>query len=368
MLCGPALDFHGRQSLAQVLADREMRVEHKPFNEEAAPFTLFQCRDGNVAAGVYQPGEYCRGPASLAQCNQFLAILVRTLARYRPNVVLTYGGNRIAVESMRLAKQFGATVVFALHNFAYHDPRLFDGVDAVIVPSRYCAEVYRERLGLDCTPLPSPLDWSRICCERELDRQYVTFVNPALNKGALVFYAIADELHRRRPDIALLMVEGRGGFGWMAAAGVDLRRLPNLHHMATTLDPRDFYRVSRMVLMPSLWDESFGRVAAEAQINGIPVLASDRGALPEVVGNGGFLLPIPERYGPETLTAPTADEVAPWIEAIIRLWDDDAYYVEACERSKRAAKRWQPERVAGKYEAFFRGLLDRATHRRTAEA
>ena len=31
--------------------------------------------------------------------------------------------------------------------------------------------------------------------------------------------------------------------------------LTNLHRMANTPDPRDFYRVSRVVLMPSLWRE-----------------------------------------------------------------------------------------------------------------
>ena len=45
--------------------------------------------------------------------------------------------------------------------------------------------------------------------------------------------------------------------------------------MANTPDPRDFYRVSRAVLMPSLWRESLERVAIEAMANGIPVLASD---------------------------------------------------------------------------------------------
>ena len=45
---------------------------------------------------------------------------------------------------------------------------------------------------------------------------------------------------------------------------VDLSGLTNLHRMANTPDPRDFYRVSRVVLMPSLWRESLGRVPIEA--------------------------------------------------------------------------------------------------------
>jgi glycosyltransferase involved in cell wall biosynthesis len=63
-------------------------------------------------------------------------------------------------------------------------------------------------------------------------------------------------------------------------------------------------------------------VAAEAFMNGIPVLASRRGALPQTLKHAGVLLDIPEKYTPQTRTAPTADEVAPWLEAIEHLWDD----------------------------------------------
>ena len=41
-------------------------------------------------------------------------------------------------------------------------------------------------------------------------------------------------------------------------------------------------------------------VAMEAMLNGIPVLASRRGGLPEVVGDGGFLFDIPDRCMVET--------------------------------------------------------------------
>jgi hypothetical protein len=90
--------------------------------------------------------------------------------------------------------------------------------------------------------------------------------------------------------------------------------------MANTPDPRDFYRVSRAVLMPSLWRESLGRVAIEAMANGIPVLASDRGALPETLGNAGFVFTIPDRCAPASMVIPTSHEVAPWVATIERLW------------------------------------------------
>src|SRR5439155_14281467 len=101
--------------------------------------------------------------------------------------------------------------------------------------------------------------------------------------------------------------------GWRAQ-GFDVRQLGNVSVMANTDDPRAFYRVSKIVLMPSLWGESFGRVAAEAMINGIPVLGTARGALPETFEQAGFLFDVPERYTEYATLLPTADEVAPWID------------------------------------------------------
>jgi hypothetical protein len=222
----------------------------------------------------------------------------------------------------------------------------------VLVPSRYSAEHHRRALGLDCTPLPPPLSWPLVRCDR-VEGRFVTFVNPEPNKGVYPFARIALELARRRPDIPLLVVQGRGDIGWLRTAGLDFDALGNLHYLATTPDPRDFYRVTRVLLVPSLWQEAFGRVAAEAMVNGIPVLASRRAGLPEVLDRAGFLFDIPEGYTPESRTLPTAEEMAPWVETILRLWDDDAFYAAECRRSVEAAEAWRPEELGRRYESFF---------------
>lgn len=52
---------------------------------------------------------------------------------------------------------------------------------------------------------------------------------------------------------------------------------------------------SMMLLFPSLWEEPFGLVAAEAMANGAIVIGSNRGAIPEVVGDCGRCVePTPE--------------------------------------------------------------------------
>jgi glycosyltransferase involved in cell wall biosynthesis len=54
-------------------------------------------------------------------------------------------------------------------------------------------------------------------------------------------------------------------------------------------DVREAYARCDIIISPSL-RESFGRVVAEAMLNGIPVIASDIAALREVVGDAGVLV------------------------------------------------------------------------------
>jgi glycosyltransferase involved in cell wall biosynthesis len=52
---------------------------------------------------------------------------------------------------------------------------------------------------------------------------------------------------------------------------------------------RDVYTGARLLVLPS-WHEGFGLPALEAMALGIPVVVSNRGALPEVVGDAGLMV------------------------------------------------------------------------------
>jgi glycosyltransferase involved in cell wall biosynthesis len=142
----------------------------------------------------------------------------------------------------------------------------------------------------------------------------------------------------------------------VAGLPVDLSGLTNLNRMANNPDPRDFYRVSRVVLMPALWRESLGREPIEAIANGIPVLASDRGALPETPGDAGFVFTIPDRCTLASGVVPTEQEVAPWVAVVERLWDDRDFEAEHRGRSLAEARRWDGDKLAEQYDGFFRSL------------
>lgn len=253
-----------------------------------------------------------------AEHAEFLRLFEAVAARGRLDIVVGYGGSAMIGEVFARVRARGGVAVFALHNFAYTDRSAFADVDRFVVPSRYAAEHYRRALGLECVVLPNVVDFDRVRCERA-GPGYVTFVNPAAEKGVVAFARIADELGRRRPDIRFLVVEGRGTEATVAACGLDLRRHGTVFFINHPTDPRRFWRETRICLMPSVWEESQGLVAIEAMSNGIPVVASDRGALSETLGDSGVVLPLPDRLTPGTQALPTADEVAPWVEAIIRL-------------------------------------------------
>jgi glycosyltransferase involved in cell wall biosynthesis len=325
VFCGPALDFEQGESLPQLLSDQGIPFHEVRRSATRLPYSVLQFQDHALRAAVYVPSVRQGRVPSREEGAVFLDLLNGALDDFRPHLLLTYGGHWVAGETILAARRRGIAVVFALHNSAYRDARLFEAVSAVLVPSKFCASYYRRALGIMSTAIPSPLDWSRIRCQRPSGGEYVTFVNPQPYKGVYFFARIVRELASQRPDIPVLVVEGRGTADWLRRTGVDFSGVETLNVMANTPDPRDFYSQSRVLLMPSLCNESFGRVAAEALINGIPVLASRRGALPEVLRDAGFLFDIPEHHTPQARIVPSAEEVAPWIKTIVRLWDDAAY-------------------------------------------
>jgi len=65
---------------------------------------------------------------------------------------------------------------------------------------------------------------------------------------------------------------------------------PNIHFMGF-VTPDDILRCVDVTVVPSLWNEPFGRVVIESYARGIPVIVSNRGGLPEIVqpGKTGFI-------------------------------------------------------------------------------
>jgi glycosyltransferase involved in cell wall biosynthesis len=142
-----------------------------------------------------------------------------------------------------------------------------------------------------------------------------------------------------------------------AIPGLDFGKYPQIVAAPPTPRPADFFALTRILLVPSTFAEPFGRIAAEALINGVPPLVSDRGALPQTVGAGGLVLPLPAWLTPETQELPSKEEAQPWFDAACHLWDDAACYQTASEAARAAAEELYHERVTRKrYRDYFESL------------
>lgn len=359
--CGPQLDFEEPTRIPDLWRSANIPFQERAGQINGTDFILYNAIIDGVPTAAYETPQH--PPARVLsglQGQMHLALLKRVLEQFRPEIVLTYGGQVMAIPAMAEAHRAGAAVVFWLRNMAYNNSRFFRLTDGVLVPSTFSASLYQKTIGLSCTAIPSPLDWDRVNCGH-VQRRYLTFINPVPAKGVFLFAGIVRELAARRPDIPVLVVESRGKADWLEKAGLDRQQLPNLHLMLNTRDPKQFFGVTKTLLVPSIWNETFGRVAAEAMVNGIPVLASNRGGLPDVVGRGGFVIPVPPTFTPKTHTVPEAHFIKPWVDTIVRLWDDQSFYVTACLRARTEAGKWNPERLARQYDDYFRNLLRQRT-------
>ena len=217
-----------------------------------------------------------------AESAQYLALLERMLDELAPDQLIASDAHPMIAQAMEMARRRGATTVYTVHGLGSR-PRALRARRSRLHGSQYVTDAHRAEIGLVSTPIDRPIDWSDVLAPDE-DRAFVTFVNPALHKGAALFARLADMLGARRPDIPVLVVQSARGAGWLnALPGMDWRRYPQIKAAPAVARPAEFLALTRMLLVPSV-EEAFGRVAAEAMINGIPPVVSNRGGLPDTVG------------------------------------------------------------------------------------
>lgn len=242
--------------------------------------------------------------------------------RFEPDVVVVLAHSTGIVANA--FSKAGVPVLFSFQDVEFQD----HGFDlAQLAPisgvanSEFTAAAYRQKFGANCTvihPLINPEKY-----RTEVTGRYVTFVNPSALKGLYLAISIA----RLLPGIAFRFQEtwplSREARSSLIEA---IRTVPNIILAPREDDMRKVYAQTRIMLSPSQWAEGYGRIATEAQISGIPVVGSDRGGLPEAIGDGGIVLP-----------ADAPPEL--WAAEIQRLWNDSTLYQTLSKRAQSHATR-----------------------------
>lgn len=113
-----------------------------------------------------------------------------------------------------------------------------------------------------------------------------------------------------------------------------------------TDDLAQFYRELDVLAVPSRttqgWVEQFGRVAVEAMSVGTPVVASDSGALPDVVGGAGVVVP--------------EGDIQAWTAALRKAATERPFAARLRAAGLARAEECTWERIAGRYAELYEAV------------
>ncbi len=183
--------------------------------------------------------------------------------------------------------------------------------DKVIANSNFMKELCYKWYKIKCDVIYPPIEFEKYIVKRK-EPQYITFAST--RKEKIKGYHIFIEIAKSLPQFQFLLV------------GAPADNLPqNVKYIGFLKDMREAFKHTKILLFPSLWPESPGRIAVEAMLNGIPVIYTDTPAVRETVNGAG--IPIKE---PHNLNE--------WIDKIKMLMEDISLYNKLSKKAVERAK------------------------------
>lgn len=304
---------------------------------------LIEAEDGPLNHQLVVSYSYNRNHFTAHEEGLWYSQYLYMLDSFKPDVVWYYGGQTLDMLIAAEARERGIPVSFYLANGNYKASNWCRDIDLILTDSQATADMYRKTVGYAAKPVGKFIAPENFIADHH-ERNRLLFVNPSWQKGASVFVQLAEKLERERPDIELEVVEARAD--WPAVLRETSRRmgkqrsaLSNVVVTPNTSDMRGPYSRARVVVAPSLWWESSGRILAEAMLNGIPALITNRGGMPEMIDAAGIAFDFPAACYKEPYQHLLSDEeLQPLVEAVTRFFDDEDLYQDYVARAWQVGK------------------------------
>jgi predicted O-methyltransferase YrrM len=324
-----------------------------PFPAEIKDGVL-RCTAAEVPVTLFRGKTTRPNAQSAEEPGKFLQLLDAVFTRTHPAVVLARFGPSMP-DVLAAARLRGiATIAYQLDG-TLRDPALVRDASVVVVQSRLVADYLREAFGLPCVTLTPVL-----ACTRSTQPPKpgsVVFDGTAPGSGLLVFAQLAEELAKRRPALPITVIGATGTVP--IPTGGTIRCIPRTEAATAWAE-------AAVCVAPHLTWEHSPAGALHAIAHGVPVVASDRGASGELLGEAAVLLPLPERITTAYSDRLQPAEMAPWVDALLRFYDDAAFASRQRELAVLAQQRMSADELAPVYARFICEVVNRQPRARSS--
>lgn len=158
--------------------------------------------------------------------------------------------------------------------------KILNNSSSIVANSNYLGERYEDYYNIQTEivyPFVDPDDY-----QVEDTGEKILHVNPTEEKGINLTLEVAEKMPEKEFIIA--------GTTKKDKIKQKMEELNNVEHLGYVEDMKEAYRQTKVVLVPSKWEEPYGRIPIEAGASGIPTIATPNGGLPESVGNKKLLV------------------------------------------------------------------------------
>ena len=229
--------------------------------------------------------------------------------------------------------------------FAYYKKKATSLVDSAVGISPYILDKHVELGFFRHTPIKSIIPNGYKTCLKSVRRNpptvrfgYIGRLDPS--KG---IEKALDSFRQINPETCDFFIAGKGRRSYEKMLYSTYNR-PNIYFLGFT-EPDQFFKKIDILIVPSLWNEPFGRTIIEAFAHGIPVIGSNNGAIPDLIdiGKTGFIFSI-------TNSPTLLDILAKIIQCPEIINDMSAHAI-------KAAKKFLPEKITSHYLQKYKQLL-----------